>query len=203
MTSCGERGADVSVASTGPATFDLANVAIDQTAAVATMSATAAKMIILRISCHPFQRDELMIALAHRAQLQGEGLHRGRFFAIARRYRARRRHWGRACNALGSGCDGSRGMHRPKISGARLTNVEAAGVASPAGFEPATCGLEIRCCYPTELRGRDGEAFTPRSPSSASAATPGFSRTARGAWGARVMPGLFSIRSFRSVRNWR
>src|SRR5262249_8855204 len=43
-------------------------------------------------------------------------------------------------------------------------------LASPAGFEPATCGLEIRCCYPTELRGRDGEAFTPRSPSSASAA---------------------------------
>src|SRR6516164_1962826 len=43
-------------------------------------------------------------------------------------------------------------------------------LASPAGLEPATCGLEIRCCYPTELRGRDGEAFTPRSPSSASAA---------------------------------
>src|SRR6266511_1044689 len=30
-------------------------------------------------------------------------------------------------------------------------------LASPAGFEPATCGLEIRCCYPTELRGRDGQ----------------------------------------------
>src|SRR5262245_42299628 len=29
-------------------------------------------------------------------------------------------------------------------------------MASPAGFEPATCGLEIRCCYPAELRGRDG-----------------------------------------------
>src|SRR5215467_5815692 len=28
-------------------------------------------------------------------------------------------------------------------------------VASPAGLEPATCGLEIRCCYPAELRGRD------------------------------------------------
>jgi hypothetical protein len=28
-------------------------------------------------------------------------------------------------------------------------------LASPAGLEPATCGLEIRCCYPTELRGRD------------------------------------------------
>src|SRR5215468_1251707 len=52
-------------------------------------------------------------------------------------------------------------------------------VASPAGFEPATCGLEIRCCYPTELRGRDGQAFTPRSPSSASAATAGFCRTTR------------------------
>jgi len=70
IISCGETGADVSVASTGPATFDLANVAIDQTAAVATMSATAAKMIILRMSCHPFQRGGLTIALAHRAQLQ-------------------------------------------------------------------------------------------------------------------------------------
>src|SRR5262245_23296199 len=29
-------------------------------------------------------------------------------------------------------------------------------VASPAGLEPATCGLEIRCCYPAELRGRGG-----------------------------------------------
>jgi hypothetical protein len=28
-------------------------------------------------------------------------------------------------------------------------------MASPAGLEPATCGLEIRCCYPAELRGRD------------------------------------------------
>src|SRR5258708_21861331 len=28
-------------------------------------------------------------------------------------------------------------------------------VTSPAGLEPATCGLEIRCCYPAELRGRD------------------------------------------------
>ena len=79
-------------------------------------------------------------------------------------------------------------------------------VASPAGFEPATCGLEIRCCYPAELRGRDGEAFTPRSASSASAATAGFRRTACGsaAWGGvPAMAGLFSIRSFRSVRNWR
>src|SRR5215831_21076869 len=97
MISCGEVGADVSVASTGPATFDLANVAIDQTAAVATMSAMAAKMIILRMSCHPFQRGELTIALAHRAQLQGEGLHTVRFFAIAWTYRARRRHWDRVC----------------------------------------------------------------------------------------------------------
>src|SRR6266545_4542292 len=30
-------------------------------------------------------------------------------------------------------------------------------VASPAGLEPATCGLEIRCCYPAELRGRAGK----------------------------------------------
>src|SRR5215469_1029143 len=126
MISWGETGADVSVACTEPATFDLANVAIDQTVAVATMTATAAKMIILRISCHPCQRDELMIALAHRPQFQGEGLNTGRFFAIAHTFRARRRRWRRACNALGSGCDGSRGVHRPKISGARLTNVETA-----------------------------------------------------------------------------
>jgi hypothetical protein len=77
-------------------------VAIDQTAVVATMTATTAKIMILRISCHPFQRGELMIALAHRPQLEGEGPHTGRFFAIARTYRARRRHWGRVCNALGS-----------------------------------------------------------------------------------------------------
>jgi hypothetical protein len=120
MISWGETGADVSVACTGPASFDLANVAIDQTAVVATMSAMAAKMIILRISCHPFQRDELMIALAHRPQLQGEGLHTDRFFAIARTYGARRQHWGRASNALGSARNGGRGVHPPKISGARL-----------------------------------------------------------------------------------
>src|SRR5262245_28546086 len=120
MISWGETGADVSVACTGPPTFDLANVAIDQTAAVAAMMATAAKMIILRISCHPFQRDELMIALAHCPRRRGEGLHTGRLFAIARTYRARRRHRGRACNALGSARNGSRGVDRPKISGARL-----------------------------------------------------------------------------------
>src|SRR6516225_7424758 len=71
MISCGETGAGVSVACTGPASFDLANVAIDQTAVVATMTATTAKMIILRISCHPFQRGKLMIALAHDRQFQG------------------------------------------------------------------------------------------------------------------------------------
>src|SRR5262249_54229334 len=80
------------------------------------------------------------------------------------------------------------------------------GVASPAGFEPATCGLEIRCCYPTELRGRDGQAFTPRSPSSASAATPGFCRTTRRSAACadcRRRLDIVSLRSFRSVRNWR
>ena len=83
MISCGETGAGVSVACTGPASFDLANVAIDQTAVVATMSATTAKMIILRISCHPFQRGKLMMALAHDRWLRGEGFHTGRFFVIA------------------------------------------------------------------------------------------------------------------------
>src|SRR5262249_60449669 len=92
MISWGETGADVSVACTGPPTFDLANVAIDQTAAVATMTATASKMIIFRISCHPFQRDEVMIALPHRPQRQGEELHTGRFFVIRRSYRRSRWH---------------------------------------------------------------------------------------------------------------
>src|SRR5262245_52918093 len=49
MISWGETGADVSVACTGPATFDLANVAIDQTAAVAVMITTASKRRLLRI----------------------------------------------------------------------------------------------------------------------------------------------------------
>src|SRR5262249_56025100 len=31
-------------------------------------------------------------------------------------------------------------------------------VASPAGFEPATSGLEIPCSYPTDLRGPDAQA---------------------------------------------
>src|ERR1700751_861133 len=54
MISCSETGAGVSVVCTGPASFDLANVAIDQTAVVATMTATTAKRMILRISSHPF-----------------------------------------------------------------------------------------------------------------------------------------------------
>src|SRR5436190_3252458 len=33
-------------------------------------------------------------------------------------------------------------------------------LASPAGFEPATCGLEIRCYYPAELRGRDPQLLS-------------------------------------------
>src|SRR5262249_1908953 len=49
MISWGETGADVSVACTGPATFDLANVAMDQTAAVAVMTTTATKRMLLRI----------------------------------------------------------------------------------------------------------------------------------------------------------
>src|SRR5262245_29906708 len=49
MISWGETGADVSVACTGPTTFDLANVAIDQTAAVAVMITTATKRMLLRI----------------------------------------------------------------------------------------------------------------------------------------------------------
>ena len=49
MISWGETGADVSVACTGPAPFDLANVAIDQTAAVAVTTTIAAKRMLLRI----------------------------------------------------------------------------------------------------------------------------------------------------------
>src|SRR5262249_13326455 len=49
MISWGETGADVSLACTGPATFDRANVASDQTAAVAVMTTTATKRMLLRI----------------------------------------------------------------------------------------------------------------------------------------------------------
>src|SRR5262249_2921083 len=49
MISWGETGTDVSVDCTGPATFDLANVAIDQTVAVAVMITTATKRMLLRI----------------------------------------------------------------------------------------------------------------------------------------------------------
>ena len=144
MISWGETGADVSVACTEPATFDLANVAIDQTVAIATMTATAAKMIILRISCHPFQRDELATALAHRPQFQGEGLHTGRFFAMAHTYRARRQHWGRVGNALGSARNGGRGVYRLKISGARpYASKQAAAEENPRG------------AYPHEIRALD------------------------------------------------
>jgi len=145
MISWGETGADVSVACTEPATFDLANVAIDQTVAVATMTATAAKMIILRISCHPFQRDELATALAHRPQLQGEGLHTGRFFAMAHTYRARRRHWGCVGNVLGSARNGGRGVHRPKISGARpyASSKQAAAEENPRGTYRTKLGHSI------------------------------------------------------------
>jgi hypothetical protein len=102
-------------------------------------------MIILRISCHPFQRDELAIALAHGPQFQGEGLHTGRFFAIARPYRARRRHWARACNALGSARNGGRGVHRPKISGARpyASSKQAAAEENPRGGHRTKLGHSI------------------------------------------------------------
>ena len=49
MISWGESGADVSVACTGPAPFDLANVAIDQTTAVAVTTTIATKRMLLRI----------------------------------------------------------------------------------------------------------------------------------------------------------
>src|SRR5215471_17104826 len=140
MISCGETGADVSMASTGPAIFDLANVAIDQTAAVATMSAMAAKMIILRMSCHPFQRGELTIALAHRAQLQGEGLHTVRFFAIARTYRARRRHWDRVCKCAWIGSQRWSLRASPENQRCETSRiVETARIASPAVMPYRDC----------------------------------------------------------------
>src|SRR5262249_20282605 len=78
-------------------------------------------------------------------------------------------------------------------------------MASPAGLEPATCGLEIRCCYPTELRGRAASFYS-------KIAVIRQRRNGRllpdrprigGIGRAPAMLGLFSIRSFRSVRNWR
>src|SRR5437899_9654447 len=72
-------------------------------------------------------------------------------------------------------------------------------VASPAGLEPATCGLEIRCCYPAELRGRDRKLLPQERlhlPAPQWVLPTGSPADRRhGASGA--MLGLFSFRSFR------
>src|SRR5438132_5940524 len=60
-------------------------------------------------------------------------------------------------------------------------------VASPAGLEPATCGLEIRCCYPAELRGRDRKLLPQERlhlPAPQRAAPTGIARGSA-AWGER------------------
>ena len=102
-------------------------------------------MIILRMSCHPFRCGGLTIALAYRVQPKGEGLHTGRFFAMARTYRARRRHWGRVGNALGSARNGGRGVYRPKISGARpyASSKQAAAEENPRGTYRTKLGHSI------------------------------------------------------------
>src|SRR5262245_21353613 len=65
------------------------------------------------------------------------------FFDIADSYRGRRRHGGcRTCNALGWVRNG-RGCIARRSAARDFTNIRTAVVASPAGFEPATCGLEI------------------------------------------------------------
>src|SRR5712691_5083641 len=77
-------------------------------------------------------------------------------------------------------------------------------VASPAGLEPATCGLEIRCCYPAELRGRDRKLLPqerlhlPAPQRAAPTGSPADRRHGQ----APAMLALFFCRPFRSVRNW-
>src|SRR6266571_3203630 len=80
MISWGETGADVSVACTWPSTLGLAKMAIDQTAVVAAITAIAASMMILRISCHPCGVMNVVTAFAYRQPAQREALHTGWFF---------------------------------------------------------------------------------------------------------------------------
>src|SRR5436309_10587012 len=68
-------------------------------------------------------------------------------------------------------------------------------VASPAGLEPATCGLEIRCCYPAELRGRDLKAFTEERLCLPAAGRHSFPRPEL----RQAMLDIFSSRSFRPM----
>src|SRR5690348_14006333 len=68
-----------------------------------------------------------------------------------------------------------------------LRTGKTAEVASPAGLEPATCGLEIRCCYPAELRGRDRKLLPQERlhlPAPQRAAPTGIARGSA-AWGER------------------
>jgi hypothetical protein len=65
MISWGKTGADASVACTWPATFGLANVAIDQTAAAATITAIEARTMVLRI-VSPLRVMNVVIAFAYR-----------------------------------------------------------------------------------------------------------------------------------------
>ena len=60
-------------------------------------------------------------------------------------------------------------------------------MASPAGLEPATCGLEIRCCYPAELRGRYAKLLPQERLHLPAPQRGGADRIARGsaAWGER------------------
>src|SRR5260370_36646606 len=103
MISCGEPGAGVPVVCTGPASFDLANVAIDQTAVVATMPATTAKMMILRISCHPFSAWQPEACFGTRSAVpRSKGLPQAHFLSCRE---PRRATWGqvRACHTRGAG----------------------------------------------------------------------------------------------------
>src|SRR5258708_20624572 len=100
MVAWGEPGAGVSVVCTGPASFDLANVAIDQTAVVATMTATTAKMMILRISSHPFSAWQADACFGIRSAVPTvKGLTQADFFPFPE---PRRASWGgrRRCCCL-------------------------------------------------------------------------------------------------------
>jgi hypothetical protein len=68
-------------------------------------------------------------------------------------------------------------------------------MASPAGFEPATCGLEIRCCYPAELRGR-AERLLPKIVAAGQRRKGIGPRSGEGGWADHVR-----LRLYRPIRN--
>ena len=59
-------------------------------------------------------------------------------------------------SAVDQGVDRDRGIERPSLKIERIASWPEATQARPVGFEPTTCGLEVRCSirlsYGRELR---------------------------------------------------